>query len=292
MRSREARRGLTLLELLVVIAMIAVMLGLMFPAVQVLRASAHRTSCSNNVRQIGLALHAYHQASGSLPPGVRRPPDPFPYLTWHARLLPFLEQEPLWRQTQRAFATQQTFWIDPPHVALRTILPVYACPAEPRRQGSVPEGVTVAFTGYLGVSGLNRMTRDGLFFLNSQVRLQEITDGTSNTLMVGERPPSADLHFGWWYGGVGQAFDGSADSVLGVRDVNVTFRAPACAQGPYHYGPGRPAEMCDTFHFWSLHSAGAHFLFADGSVRFLTYSADAVLPALATRAGGEAEAFP
>jgi prepilin-type processing-associated H-X9-DG protein len=110
------------------------------------------------------------------------------------------------------------------------------------------------------------------------------------TLAVGERPPSAELDFGWWYAGWGQAKDGSADMVLGVRERNVIGQY--CPPGPYMFVPAKLADQCAMFHFWSPHPNGANFLFADGSVRFLSYSADSILPALATRAGGETVTLP
>jgi prepilin-type processing-associated H-X9-DG protein len=112
--------------------------------------------------------------------------------------------------------------------------------------------------------------------------------------MVAERPPSADLNFGWWYGGGGQSKDGSGDSVLGVREMYVGpfGSGQLCPAGPYHFGSGEISNQCDAFHFWSLHSGGANFLFCDGSVRFLAYSADSILPALATRAGSERVSVP
>ena len=79
---------------------------------------------------------------------------------------------------------------------------------------------------------------------------------------------------------------------MAVRERNRTFRAPTCPRQSYPYGPGEPDNMCDTFHFWSRHPGGANFAFADGSVRFLRYEADPILPALATRAGNEAVAVP
>ena len=105
--------------------------------------------------------------------------------------------------------------------------------------------------------------------------------------MIGERPPSPDFWLGWWY--ASGSVDGSGDTALGVREFNggTDPYTVACPKGPYNFRPGKVIEQCDAFHFWSLHSGGANFAFADGSVRFLTYSADSVLPALATRAGGE-----
>jgi prepilin-type processing-associated H-X9-DG protein len=125
-------------------------------------------------------------------------------------------------------------------------------------------------------------------FRNSVVRLSDVSDGTSHTLAAGERPPSPDSQFGWWYGGGGQAGTGSLDSVLGVRELNVAVQVAAgCGRGPFAFAPGKVDGPCDIFHYWSLHAGGANFLMCDGSVRFLSYDSDSLLPALATRARGD-----
>jgi prepilin-type processing-associated H-X9-DG protein len=152
--------------------------------------------------------------------------------------------------------------------------------------------IPVAFTIYLGVEGISQFTQDGMLFLDSTVRLTDALDGLSNTLLVGERPPSTDEVWGWWYAGEGQGKDGSGDMVLGVRERN-TYIPGTCPKGPYHYGPGNLYNQCDCLHFWSLHpGGGANFLFGDGAIRFVAYSADPIMPALATRAGGEAVDLP
>jgi prepilin-type processing-associated H-X9-DG protein len=154
-------------------------------------------------------------------------------------------------------------------------------------------GALAAFTDYLGVSGKNYSTRDGVLFQDSHVCFGDITDGTSNTLLVGERPPSADFQYGWWYAGIGQAFTGSADMILGVQESNLLPVTPgSCGPGVYQYGPGQSNNQCDMFHFWSLHPGGANFLLVDGSVHFLPYSARPIMPALASRAGGEVPTWP
>jgi prepilin-type N-terminal cleavage/methylation domain-containing protein/prepilin-type processing-associated H-X9-DG protein len=295
MRSLRPLRAFTLIELLVVLAILAVLTGLLTAAVQKVRETANRTRCLNNLRQIGLALHGYHDAYQFLPPGVSgdSSAEPYPFLAWSGRLLPFVEQQALWAVTQQAFRQDRFFRDDPPHVGVATVLPVYACPSDPRvfTPADLGSGVRVALTSYLGVEGTNQFREDGLLYFNSRVRLSDVTDGTSNTLLVGERPASPDRRFGWWYGGWGQSMDGSADSVLGARE-RCMLPDYSCPPGPYEYGPGNLRNPCDTFHFWSMHPGGAHFLFADGSVHFLPYSAAPILPALATRNGGEAAALP
>lgn len=291
------RSALTLVELLVVIAIIAVLLGLLLPAVQRVRDAANRMRCINNLHQIGLALHNYHDVHHCFPPGVsyRGGTDPAPYMSWNTRLLPFLEQDNLWRQALQAFIEDKDFVDNPPHLGFATVMNVYACPADPRTLdvGLARGTYEVAFTAYLGVSGSNQFRKDGILYLNSQIGLAVVTDGSSNTLMVGERPPSADLWLGWWYAGWGQSQDGSCDMVMSVRERNIGFDGLGCPMGPYLFGPGRVQNQCDAFHFWSLHiGGGANFLFADGSVHFLLYSAAPIMPALATRAGGESVDLP
>jgi prepilin-type N-terminal cleavage/methylation domain-containing protein/prepilin-type processing-associated H-X9-DG protein len=289
------RRGFTLLELLVVIAVLAVLIGLLLAAVQRARAAAARTACANNLRQVALGLHGCHGTAGHLPPGMRIANDPYPFMSWCARTLPYLEQRPAWDEAVEDYRRQPLFSWPRPHRNLGRPMPVFVCPADGRAVGTNDEDETVGFTFYLGVTGSLGVRWDGVLYRDSAVRLGDVTDGASNTLLLGERPPSADLHFGWWYAGTGQDrsnWDGAADYLLAAREFNRTYRAPTCPRGPYRFGPGSPDDMCSTFHFWSRHTGGAHFAFADGSVRFLRYSADPILPALATRAGGEAVSAP
>ena len=213
-------------------------------------------------------------------------------MSWNARLLPFLEQEGLWKKTTAAYAQQPSFLINPPHVGLTTRMPAYLCPSDGRVHQAGIKSQVRAYTSYLGVEGTDQYSEDGVLFLNSAVRLTDITDGTSNTLMVGERPPSADGVLGWWYAGWGQAQDGSAEMVIGVREQAASGYFPGCVSGGYDFGPGDFNNQCDALHFWSPHSGGANFLFADGSARFLGYSVNPLMPALATRAGGEAVTVP
>jgi prepilin-type N-terminal cleavage/methylation domain-containing protein/prepilin-type processing-associated H-X9-DG protein len=289
------RPAFTLIELLVVIAIVGALVGLVLPAVQMVRAASHRAGCLNRLKQIGLALHAYHDAQRQLPPGCsfRNGADPQPHMSWLTRLLPHLEQASLWQESVRAYALEK-FFERPPHLPiLGRVVPIFTCPADDRSQSPWDYSTfRVAFTDYLGVEGIDLLHTNGVLYLDSRVRLGDVADGAANTLMAGERPPSSDHNLGWWYAGWGQAKTGSADMVLGVREVCAHPRYWRCPRGPYYFDDGRGDDPCHAFHFWSFHSGGAHFLFCDGSARFLAYSADRLMPALATRAGGEAVTLP
>jgi hypothetical protein len=273
----------------------AVLIGLIFPAVQRVRASAARTRCANNLRQIGLALHGFHHVRQVLPPGMsgNSKAEQYPYLSWNARILPYLEQDALWLDIQVAYSADRNFLNVPPHTRRSQIVLAFVCPADGRAFSPAPFPGQPACTSYLGVEGTDQFSGDGLLFKDSRVRLEDVADGLSNTLMVGDRPPSATEVLGCWYAGWGQSQDGSAEMILGAREYNVGIYGSGCATGPYHFSAGRNSNPCDAFHFWSLHlGGGANFLSADGSVRFLSYSADPIMPALATRAGGEVVTVP
>lgn len=288
------RRGFTLVELLVVVTIVTVLASLTASGVQKVRDAGLRTKCANNLRQICLALHQYHGNHSAFPPGVsfQNGKDPYPHLSWLVRLLPYVEQASLARRTDQAFQQDRVFFHNPPHVGLDTVVPLYTCPADSRTfSAGTSYGYHVAFTSYLGCSGSDLNAKDGLLYQDSRIRFADVLDGTSYTLMAGERPPSADLFYGWWYAGIGQYNTGSCDMVLGVRELNVV-RMRGCVEGPYAFQPGRLDNQCDQFHFWSLHSGGANFLFVDGAVRFLSYSADRLLLVLATRQGGESTDLP
>jgi prepilin-type processing-associated H-X9-DG protein len=216
------------------------------------------------------------------------------FVGWQFYILPWLEQDSLWRQSLAIFAQDRNVFDNPPNIGLSTIISLYCCPSDPRVFNiASPKGFPVAFTSYLGITGLDFRANDGMLFGNSSIRMNEVTDGTSNTLLVGERPPSMDLFLGWWFAGVGQDVGGSAEHHLGVRERRADYvPLRKCQRGPYHYSDGSLNNPCDAMHFWSLHPGGAHFLYVDGSVHFITYSADDIMPALATRAGGEAVSAP
>jgi prepilin-type N-terminal cleavage/methylation domain-containing protein/prepilin-type processing-associated H-X9-DG protein len=289
------RRGFSLIELLVVMAIVAVLIGLTLAAAQRVRAAAARAACGDRLRQLGLAAHGYHGGHGALPPGVSvgDAREPHKFMGWHTRLLPYLEQDALWRQALEAYRLRpDDFRAAPPH-PIDVVVPALTCPADPvAQQPRFVRGSWFAFTSYLGVSGTRQTRHDGVLYVDSRTRLTDVTDGASNTLLAGERPPRDDGLFGWWYAGMGQNEDGSADGVLSTGERATSFWVSGCPTTPARFGPGRPDDPCSVLHFWSYHPGGAHFLFCDGAVRFVPYAAADLLPPLATRAGGEPAELP
>jgi prepilin-type processing-associated H-X9-DG protein len=160
-----------------------------------------------------------------------------------------------------------------------------------------------AFTSYIGVAGSfvgsaviiedggnTVRAAAGVFGAAPGNRLTDITDGTSQTLMVAERPPPNTFSAGFWYGRHNDEVNSGPDEMM--RYGQPWPMSDGCRSAGYHFGPGRVDNPCDRNHFWSLHRGGANFLFADGSVHFMGYSADSVMPALSTRAGGEVSEIP
>jgi prepilin-type N-terminal cleavage/methylation domain-containing protein/prepilin-type processing-associated H-X9-DG protein len=321
----KRRPAFTLIELLVVIAIIGVLIALLLPAVQKVRAAAARTKCINNLKQMGIALHHYHDVFGTFPNGMVNenenpnvPPDNPNYgfhqeWSWMALMMHFYEEGNLYRVCDEWAHKPGGYWDTfgdiynvPPNPGVSTVVKLLACPADDRTElttWAYTDGrkrILVAFTEYLGVNGTrapssftnDAQTKDGILFDKSRVRIAEISDGTSNTLMVGERPPSADFNFGWWFGSDGRDDHGTGESTLGSRETNfftnVLRPLFGCQQMKLGMQPGDINDNCDQGHFWSLHPGGGNFLLADGSARFVTYSIDDIFPALCTRNGGEA----
>jgi prepilin-type N-terminal cleavage/methylation domain-containing protein/prepilin-type processing-associated H-X9-DG protein len=297
MNSSPARRAFTLIELLVAIAIIAVLIGLLLPAVQKVRDAGARARCQNNLKQIGLALQNYHDANQQFPPGYAsgvdaNGNDTGPGWGWAAFILPYVEQQPLFAQvvlTQPIEAAQ--------HAAARTTLvKSYLCPADsppptiavgPASTSGQLTSVTcqlapASYTGCFGVSEPG-VDGEGVFFRNSRVRIGDVTDGTSQTLLVGER--SYRYSQTTWVGTVtGTSMVPSPGSPLPVEaDEPANFVLSHA--GEMTAGAARPMEINN---FSSSHTGGVMFAFADGHVRFLTASTDyTTLAGLATRNGGE-----
>jgi len=304
----RARRGFTLIELLVVIAIIAILIGLLLPAVQRVREAAARTQCSNNLKQIALACHNFENTYGYLPPPRGTNYDGFTaYRGWLCEILPYIEQQNIYNQMYNGG------WPGGFFTAYANLIKTYSCPSDPRGAPITPPGTGAAgLTSYLGVTGAYTRTsppapyqagdsltaRDGIFDPGPSAGsgtvppkkikgfpLLAITDGTSNTLMVGERPPDSSLYWGWWS-------VSDYDCLLAlVNEVYLDSPSSANANPPCVtpgiYAPGNPRFDCHANHFYSLHPGGSMGALGDGSIRFIPYSAQAVTIPMSTRNGGE-----
>ncbi|MBI1345835.1 DUF1559 domain-containing protein [bacterium] len=286
MRQRSA---FTLIELLVVIAIISLLIALLLPAVQQAREAARRTQCRNNLKQIGLALHNYHDQHNTFPPGEvfsSAVPLDLSAWSWSVMILPYVDQSPLYNQLQpNSPGPFSAALVNPTSLALlRTSLAVYQCPSDTGspvnsdRPLLPPSHVTVGKSNYVGSHGVTRGTPgDGIFDHNSRRGLRDVTDGTSQTLLVGERS-AADT--------------GLSRASVWAGITNPGSTCTATDDGPfvilgnatYRMQSGQPLEPglitpCPMVTFSSLHDGGAHFLLCDGSVRFISENIDAFIGA-------------
>lgn len=294
---RRTRGGFTLVELLVVITIIGMLIALLLPAVQAAREAARRLQCANNFKQVGLAMHNYHSAHNTFPPGMFVPR----WFSWSSLILPYLEQGAV--DELLNFSAANYFVNDGTREGASMRIPSYLCPTDPQggelvrccSGGNSPQGTheheDVRQTNMAGVADSDDWTTngvsprtlsqaDGMMAANEGCRAEDIRDGTSNTLMIGEVTGAGagtyDGHF--WV----------AWNLLDTRDgINGAFTVPG---GVW---PGSPPltntyfGMRDTG-FSSFHPGGCHFVMADGSAQFLSENiAQDVLTNLTTRAGGE-----
>ncbi len=299
--SRSFRRGFTLIELLVVIAIIAILIALLLPAVQQAREAARRATCKNSMRQLGLALHNYHDTFNVFPPGwiavdpaTRRPSvhEGVNGAGWGTMILPMVDQAPLYNSYNANVALEDSL----NQKFRETPLAVFKCPSDPQPtlfeigEEADPSNVicqlavanfiasfgTIAIddcenaAGTAPVLASGQCRGDGAFYHNSRVRIADFTDGTSNTMIVGER--KTDSTQGWyttWSGRVAEAEE-ACQRVLGSLD----------------HPPNDPQRHFDDFS--SHHVGGAHFVLGDGHVRFVSDNIDAgVYKSLGTISGGE-----
>ncbi len=334
------RRGFTLVELLVVIAIIGVLVALLLPAVQAAREAARRMQCTNNLKQFGLGLHNYHDVYGGFPIGSTGANHPLPRAGWQVRVLPFMEQTPLWDQLHMdgprpgvnyggvvGSVTRQVL-ADGDEAGEKQV-PYAMCPSDTWRS-HVPASTSTPFkttanwaqstyTGSIGSqrtpsgnsacnpflsfaenmpgcaeSELNygRSTNprciSGMFsYWGVYLRMQDVTDGTSNVLFVGEVRPDCHSHptYGWWFSnGMGNAH---ASTVAPINERTTCDRVPASQiSNPACVGK---ANYNYSWGFKSFHPGGANFLLVDGSVQFLSETIDHITY---QRLGGRSDGQP
>jgi prepilin-type N-terminal cleavage/methylation domain-containing protein/prepilin-type processing-associated H-X9-DG protein len=265
------RTAFTLIELLVVIAIIGVLVALLLPAVQMAREAARRVQCTNNLKQIGIALHGYHDAHNTFPSGgwialFGQPATSNLNTGWSTSVLPWLEQRALFDSLNLSFV------YDHPadSTATYTVLQVYLCPSEPRSTfwnrypGDQFSHADADYGGMYGERGLSSPTVTnnpprGPMIFNQPIALAAITDGASQTLQIGEDPEAINAMWASGHNIFDQAF-------------------PINARPPVEFGE----ELT------SQHPGGVNVLFADGSVHFLKNQTNPrSLAALCTRDGGE-----
>jgi prepilin-type processing-associated H-X9-DG protein len=296
------RHGHSIVEALVVTGLITVLLGLLLPAIQRVREAAARLVCQSNLKQLGIAVHHFHNDYKYLPPTPRRrdrKPHPTQHLGWMAQLLPYLEQDGLYASSLSAGQLDPDPLHNPPHVGLATVIKPFVCASDSRllRPQTDHANLTASFTSYIGINGTlppGRQRGELGMITGLGLGLADVRDGLSNTIMVGERPPPDTFQAGLWY----PYFHGHAIGMRGPNNVLVLgglvldpVRDP-CALSGIPFGPGVTSNPCDRFHLWSLHPGGANFLFGDGSVRYLTYQARAEVMAMGSISGGEVVELP
>jgi prepilin-type N-terminal cleavage/methylation domain-containing protein/prepilin-type processing-associated H-X9-DG protein len=294
----KPRSGLTLIELLIVITILAVLAALLLPAVQMAREAASRLRCANHLKQIGIACHAYHNAEGSFPHGYRAACHPNPLATnpgwgWATYLLPYLEQQNLYHRIDLHLSIENSV-----NSARETLVRTYLCPSDPgvpnifaitdAAGNKLASAAPISYGACFGSGDLDEVPgpKEGVFYRDSRIRLTDITDGTSSTILIGDRAWSHAM--APWAGAINQG-------VLLGGPLNPWCSSPTAVYPSANF----PLVQANTLNnvqdsdgalddFYSQHPGGVNILFADGSVHFLRQQIDtAVLLALGTRAGGE-----
>ncbi len=317
---RVQRSGFTLVELLVVIAIIGILVALLLPAVQAAREAARRMSCSNNLKNIVLAAHNYHDSFGAFCASAELATESSTGVGMHIKLLPYLEEGVLGDLVDQALKKSANKSVGEVEAALSAALlngdiTVYWCPSRDDAEQEDYTAAGRALVTYFGVTGGARngnfynledshcgdVFNDGVFYPFEQVSMKKITDGTSQTLAIGERVYQLRSFFtGAFYSG-GKPYSPTTTKVCSYAAKNMKWGITTPAASGYYVQEvetpaGAPKTVLFNDLYWgSEHPSGCHFAYADGSVHFLNSDMSVtVLRSMATRNGGESnleEAF-
>ena len=281
-RDTSRLRAFTLVELLVVIAIIGILVGLLLPAVQAAREAARRCQCENNLVQIGLALHHFEFNSEHLPSGTTNPTGPIKsepqgeHVSWIVRILPYIDQKVVYKH----FDLKAGAYADVNLPVRNQRLSVLTCPSF--WETALPQvgELNIYHSDYAGCHHHEEApidaTNTGLLFLNSRIRFSDIEDGSSQTLLVGEKL-SNETDLGW---------------VSGTRaTLRNTGATPLQPKGRSEFGgvdPAKEASAQEVGSFGSSHTGGCQFVFGDGSVHFISHAIEPkTFQQLGNRSDGE-----
>jgi prepilin-type N-terminal cleavage/methylation domain-containing protein len=270
-RFRLTRPAFTLIELLVVIAIIAILIALLVPAVQKVREAAARTQCANNLKQIGLACHNYHDANKRLPQGYVVNPvhQPIPGWSWSVLILPYIDQAPLYTALNPDLLTPNGPPAPTASALVKERLAVFLCPSDPTTGN--PQRTISPASWYNNYAYSNYVCNRAIFGPDAttanpaNMTLVQITDGTSNTLMVGERDGYHSFA-AIWGAAYQSAYSTASWEGRPGEGLDTTYNAggpfpPSSTDNPFNYDAR--LEWC------SMHPGGVGFVFADASVHFL-----------------------
>lgn len=284
---------------MVVIAIIGVLIALLLPAIQAAREAARRMQCSNNLKQLALALHNYEVANRMFPPAAMRKLDGVTRFSWQVFVLPYVEQITFHEQLDLSAAVNKSVNFD----LGKDDLQFLQCPSDDYSKDNTDISYGWAGTNYCGIMGARReghvedledshcgdYYKNGVLYPDSKTRIGDIIDGTSHTLMIGERIYELRLWLAGVFAESGKTCVYSAKNVDRYLPINASNDLVGYYPYDYEAPSGAPKTLLyNDLHFGSRHPGGAQFAMADGSVQFLDEAMDPVIyEELATINGGE-----
>jgi prepilin-type N-terminal cleavage/methylation domain-containing protein len=309
-RPRSRQSGFTLIELLVVIAIIAILIALLLPAVQQAREAARRSSCRNNMKQLGLALHNYHDTFKIFPFGWDTRGS-----LWSAHILPYMDQANVYNTLiwQESGPGNWDLDTSPNERACETVIPTFICPSLPiplqHDYNDIDRRVVSSYRGNAGSEAssddqstsasimpgsksLETMYLNGIFSACSKTTISDIIDGSSNTILIGESQTDPDFSkdgqgMDHWYIGSPQADPCACNGGTGGTEFTEAVGTTILGMNLRNVNPAANGSLMEiTFGSW--HEGGAFFTLGDGSVRFISENVDLTLyKAISTKQGSE-----